>query len=1405
MVIVKLYGGLGNQLFQYAMARRMAVDNQSLLKLDATTGFVNDFYKRRYNLHHFNIVENFATPEDIAASRYIKEKYFHFDPEVLSLRGPIYLDGYWQSEKYFSSIEEIIRGEFTVRHPLDGLNVNIADAIAETHSVCLHFRRLHGISSGQVDIHGVNIHGSASLDYYYRCIERLVQTVEDPSFFVFSDDPGWVRDHLKLPYPMMVIANNGPDEDYEDLRLMSLCKHHIIANSTFSWWAAWLNPHKDKMVFAPESWFNEIEHNTKDLIPESWMKIPVPPCSTIDAGKHGRYISSGFYQEIQSNAAKTSDHSIKISVIIPCYNQARYLPEAVESLVRQTYANWECIIVNDGSTDNTAEVANQLIAHYPDRHIRFIDKPHSGVSDTRNRGIEVATGEWILPLDSDDMFEPSFMQRAVDIVNREPRVDIVFSNMQEFGASTGQWIPDEYSREHVMIADTMPYASLYRKALWHKVGGYNKPLSLIRQPEDWSFWISCSKHNIVVRRIEEKLFLYRVHPESTYLTKIKPNRRLAWAFVATCHPDLYSPQTLAEAWGLISDCPDDVYHRIIEAVEQCPESGLPDFWRALAERKRGQNNDAIKHCLNAVPKARGNDWQGLFVLMNWQKGGGDFAAAAENLHRLLNIRPDFNWVKDMLPSAFAFHQRDTDKQPTVGPTRRVLFYFDRIGNLDQTSPAGTVISVFNLARLLQAQWPNVDIHITGNLVRRHEQCKSFQIVPLPPAESNGPFLAEYDIVFFATHIRSFLQAPKRPGQMWFIHQHCWDFDDQSRPRLDDVDAVICLSEYHRAFLQSRGIPADKLIIIPNLIDTDMYRPRNVHRDERSIMFAGGIHPHKCIHILLDAIHLVRRHVPDVTLHLYGDGAMWRGGDDYGNDLKRLKPEGVYFHGYTDQSRMPEVYSKHGILCLPSVLESFGLVTVEAQACGCIPVVHKVGGVAATLVNGKTGFLYEPNTPQKLAETLLMTMNIIQTDPSIRQRAVSFVRDTLSLSRATPYLRALEDKINLIRQKSEWKPPGTTSSSFEPLPINSRIGDSHGSEGGPPWVSVIMPVYNGGDYIGQAIENVLSQDYLNVELIIIDDGSTDNTKEVISRYDDKRIRYLYQENNGVSRARNRGIGHAQGAYIIPLDADDMMASASITKHLQAFDNHPDADLVYSDVLLIDENNKPLRVMKKPEYHDRKHLIRDLFRAGHPIVPFRLGIRRGVFDKIGLYDENLLVGEDYDMMRRLVKAGLKVHHLGEALHWRRVQPHSLTRMYSTQKARCHFDVVKRFVDTFAYEELFPDVPWETIPQDQRQVHAKCLVVSTYLAMGEDFLKSNSPHLYIQMAFEEACVQLQECLEIDPGNESIRQLLHKCERGKQRYDGVQRTVLPERLTPSQHAAGNAELSAVPEEVPAGMYASR
>lgn len=1419
----------------------------------------------------------------------------------------------------------------------------------------------------------------------------------------------------------------------------------------------------------------------------------------IDVTRYDGFVSNGVHQEVQLYFGKKGGDEIRISVVIPCYNQAHYLPEAVESIVNQTYTNWQCIIVNDGSSDNTGEVAGELIKKYSNHDIRLIEKSNGGVADARNTGIDAAESDWVLLLDSDDMFERTFMQKAIDIIRREPKTDIVFANLQQFGADSGEWIPDEYSRETIPVKNTIPYASLYRKELWHKVGGYDRVFGKVLQLEDWNFWISCSKHDPVVKRIPEKLFLYRVDHQSMYHKMIKPNIEVSWALLATCHPDLYPPQALVDAWQLIANCPDNICEKILIAPEKCPEYGLVYFWRALVNKKQGNIDDAMKDCQTAVERAKKNDWQSAFALMMWQKNQGNLVSAAESLEKLLSIRPDCGWAEDILIRSqgkvrsnlrywqhlqdnqyFEKHQyyvglkaygtdfetinkytslskemkiviigcgygretlliaphvkhvygidvnrtildkadkflaergitnftsvlakdwksvvpsnidivysivvfqhltrdlvkdyvhglakklspngkflcqfadlangtHDAELRPYEPSTRwskteieeliqecglaknsidtqdipgkgswywaffskqgasrseaKILFYFDRIGNLNETSPAGTVIAILNFARALQSSNPDVEIHITGDLVHYPEQYESFRVIPLPPREKREQFLTDYDVVFFATHIRYFKGLTKPSGQIWVLWQHCWEADDRvSLSHSSDFDIVICLSELHRASLRGQHIGDEKLITIPNLIDTDVYSPRHIRRNNHSIMFAGGLNPHKCVHVLMDAFRLVRQQVEDAELHIYGDGQMWRGGNTYGNGLKSIKPDGTYFHGYVDNKDMPQIYSKHSILCLPSKHESFGLVTVEAQACGCVPVVHNAGGVAATLADGQTGLLYSPNTPEKLAETIIKAIKIVDADPSVRQKAIDFVRNTFSINRAAEYISKLWDRITvakkvntirtllegneieqadfecekllqkdpnhpdvqllhaliMLRQGNEQKAnlvieellenfpnhlwvlndcglmamkagdkekalryftraykfnpwdKNTTTNCYAILTTSGKYRDAKmlllnyltnvgedaqvlqlfreidnlianaglgtnvvsqevldnrqgvycRSSTSKPLVSIIMPVYNGADYIGQAIESVLAQEYPNFELVIIDDGSTDNTKEVILRYNDERIRYLYQENKGVSSARNLAINKAKGQYIMPLDADDMMTPDFIAKHLAEFEKHPDVDLVYCDVLLIDGNGNQIRIMNKPEYQDRRYLIRDLLRAGHPVVPFRLGIRRSVFDKIGFYDEDLLIGEDYDMMRRFVKAGLKAHHLSEPLHLRRMYADSLSRNCSAQKAKSHFEVIKRFIDTFAYDELFPDVAWDEIAPQMRQLHAKCLTAGTYLAIGQDYVKTKATECS-RTAFDLACSELNDCVKMDPGNQALRQLLQK-----------------------------------------------
>ena len=295
MIIVKLMGGIGNQMFQYAAARRLAHVHGATLKIDLSW-FENckADSPRPYELHIFPIKELIASEKEIdrlkntgkkrlpgwllrlfnAADQrrskgLIIEKHFHFDPEVLRLPDNVYLDGYWQSEKYFRDIADIIRTEFTITVEPDDKSRQMSEMIGRSEAVSLHIRRGDYAANPVMN----QFHGLCSLDYYLKAIEMIASRVGSPHFFVFSDDPAWVKENLVSAHPTTFIDFNGPKRAYEDMRLMSLCRHHVIANSSFSWWGAWLCRNPDKIVIAPRQWFKRKDLNTDDLIPERWIRI----------------------------------------------------------------------------------------------------------------------------------------------------------------------------------------------------------------------------------------------------------------------------------------------------------------------------------------------------------------------------------------------------------------------------------------------------------------------------------------------------------------------------------------------------------------------------------------------------------------------------------------------------------------------------------------------------------------------------------------------------------------------------------------------------------------------------------------------------------------------------------------------------------------------------------------------------------------------------------------------------------------------------------------------------------------------------------------------------------------------------------------------------------------------------
>lgn len=290
MIIVHLMGGLGNQLFQYALGRAMAILRDTELKLDI---FDYSFDKRRvYQLSSFKVKEAFATEADLrqvlggsnlsrrlhgiidhfvphSMRRKLEEQFLRFEPRVFECRRDVYFSGYWQCEKYFVDQQSIIREELAFKFPPTGFNRQLADEIENGDSISVHIRRGDYVSNPVVK----QMMAQCTFEYYSRCMSLLAERVRRPIFYLFSDDPQWVKREFKSTLPVRFVDHNGCHDAQEDFRLMTLCKHNIIANSTFSWWAAWLNGNKHKNVCAPKIWFQDSRYEHKDIIPPTWITV----------------------------------------------------------------------------------------------------------------------------------------------------------------------------------------------------------------------------------------------------------------------------------------------------------------------------------------------------------------------------------------------------------------------------------------------------------------------------------------------------------------------------------------------------------------------------------------------------------------------------------------------------------------------------------------------------------------------------------------------------------------------------------------------------------------------------------------------------------------------------------------------------------------------------------------------------------------------------------------------------------------------------------------------------------------------------------------------------------------------------------------------------------------------------
>lgn len=279
MIVVKLYGGLGNQMFQYAAGLGLAKRLKTNVYVDLTwireTAGTSDVTNRPFELGIFGIHERKKKLPERASLLYsglkfFKENGFEYNPGINDLCGNVYLDGHWASYRYFLNAKKEVQKAFTFPQKTSSKNQEMLKQIKNSASVSIHVRRGDYVSNKEYSKYFGQLSSGA---YYKEAVELINKRVENPHFYVFSDDPTWCKKNLNLGEKITFVDHNPPDKGYEDMHLMSVCQHNIIANSTFSWWGAWLNTNPGKIVMAPKLWFLDTGMNDKDLIPEEWTRL----------------------------------------------------------------------------------------------------------------------------------------------------------------------------------------------------------------------------------------------------------------------------------------------------------------------------------------------------------------------------------------------------------------------------------------------------------------------------------------------------------------------------------------------------------------------------------------------------------------------------------------------------------------------------------------------------------------------------------------------------------------------------------------------------------------------------------------------------------------------------------------------------------------------------------------------------------------------------------------------------------------------------------------------------------------------------------------------------------------------------------------------------------------------------
>lgn len=754
------------------------------------------------------------------------------------------------------------------------------------------------------------------------------------------------------------------------------------------------------------------------------------------------------------------------SIIIPTYNQANFLPHALDSIKFQSYKNWEALIINDGSTDNTALIAESYCRK--DERFKVFHKNNGGTASALNEGIKRAVGTWICWLSSDDLFERDKLYMHFTETKKNNKINFYYTHFfylyDKFGTKSAPELWNEIPNRKFQVLNFFsgPYihgnsVAIHRN-IFETIGIFDETYP---HGHDFEMWLRISS-KFESKFINKRTCTTRWHasqtthefpeagffdsarasiefinnhefPEIFPLIDLKDPKHATSAIIESVNITLNNNavihkfgtstaiiERLAE-WIHKEDNIDNkktlikIAKFIIQkhTKQNQLQLTIAKYLIELMERKSFsyKNYDPLyeakKYSQFLIESKQYNKSESILRYINFINKKLNLIEKSDN--NLFEKNCNKNYIKKNDEILLASNYHELKK---ITPQIRILIYYSGLHN--STTPyAGTSNALIKLAKYLKRNH-NLNITLTGNYVKEIEYLDGLQLNILPEPQSIQDFSDYFDVIIFATHLDLFENITKRANQIWILHQHCWNIGPNELSKLHTFDSIIALSSIHKSNIQSQGVDANIIHIAPNLLDTELFYPRKVQRDNYSIMFAGAIVEHKNVHILIEAFKILYSFNKNISLHIYGSASMWIESNNYENNLHKYKNNSIYFYGRAKNDDMPYHYSRHSIYCMPSMLESFGLGTIEAQSCGCIPVVYNSGGVSATLRNNTTGYLYKENSPIILAKELNNALHNVLQNKSIRTEAMRYVKNKFNESLVTnQYLNILRTSYSNI--------------------------------------------------------------------------------------------------------------------------------------------------------------------------------------------------------------------------------------------------------------------------------------------------------------------------------------------------------------------------------------------------------